>query len=102
MITLVARLTAKDGEFETMRSLALAMADAVSAHEPGNVLYAVAEGSGERELVLIERYKDEAALEAHRSAAHFRKIGKQFAPTLAGPPDIVFRLTDCASEQQQH
>jgi len=95
MITLIARLKAKDGEFETMRRLAVAMAKAVSADEPGNALYAVAEGSGDHELVLIERYQDDAALAAHRASDHFKSIGKQLAPTLAGPPDILFRLSDC-------
>ena len=95
MITLIARITAKPGEFDTMRGLALDMSKAVTSNEPGNLLYVVTEGSGEGQLVLIERYKDGAALDAHRAADHFKTSGRQLGPTLAGPPEIVFRLSDC-------
>ena len=97
MITIIARLTAKEGEFENLRTCALEMSAAVAANEPRNELYAICEGAGPNTLVFVERYADEEALEAHRSSAHMKTIGRKIGATLAGKPDILFRLTDCTS-----
>lgn len=96
MITIIARLTAKGGEFENLRACALELSAAVAANEPRNELYAICEGAGPNTLVLVERYADEEALETHRCSAHMKTIGRKIGPMLAGKPDIVFRLTDCA------
>jgi quinol monooxygenase YgiN len=95
MITIIARLTAKDGEFQNLRACALELAAAVAANEPGNQLYAICEGAGPTMLVLIERYADAQALEAHRGSEHLKTIGRKIGATLVGKPDILFRLTDC-------
>jgi quinol monooxygenase YgiN len=95
MITIIARLTAKEGEFDNMRACALELSAAVAANEPRNELYAICEGGGPNMLVFVERYADEAALEAHRTSDHMRTIGRRIGATLAGKPDILFRLTDC-------
>lgn len=92
MIILIARLTAKDGELDTLRARTLEMADAVSANEPGNTQYLVTEGAEANQIVIIEGYEDEAALDAHRQSEHFRAIGKMIGPALAAAPEIVFRL----------
>jgi quinol monooxygenase YgiN len=95
MITIIARLTAKEGEFENMRACALEMSAAVAANEPRNELYAICEGAGPNTLVLVERYADAQAVEAHRSSEHMKTFGRKIGATLAGKPDILFRLTDC-------
>jgi quinol monooxygenase YgiN len=96
MITIIARLTAKEGEFDTMRACALELSAAVAANEPRNELYAICEGAGPNTLVVVERYADAEAVEAHRASDHMKTIGRKIGATLAGKPDIVFRLTDCA------
>jgi quinol monooxygenase YgiN len=95
MITIIARLTAKEGEFDNMRAFALELSAAVAANEPRNELYAICEGAGPNTLVLVERYADAEALEAHRASDHMKTIGRKIGATLAGKPDILFRLTDC-------
>lgn len=97
MITIIARLTAKEGEFENLRACALELSAAVAANEPRNELYAICEGAGPNTLVVVERYADEQALEAHRSSAHMKIIGRKVGATLASKPEILLRLTDCAS-----
>jgi quinol monooxygenase YgiN len=96
MITIIARLTSREGEFDNMRACALELSAAIAANEPRNLLFAVGEGAGPNTLVLVERYVDEAALEAHRASDHMKTIGRKVGATLAGRPEILFRLTDCA------
>ena len=96
MITIVARMTAKDGEFENMRALALELSAAVAVSEPANHLYAICEGSGPNTLILIERYADEASIEAHRNSDHLRNIGRKIRETLAFRHEVLFKLTECA------
>jgi quinol monooxygenase YgiN len=98
MITIIARLTAKDGEFQNLRACALELSAAVAANEPRNQLYAICEGAGPNTLVLIERYADAQALEAHRNSEHLKTLGRKIGATLTGKPDILFRLTDCEVE----
>ena len=95
MITVIARMTAKDGEFANMRAHALELSAAVAAHEPANHLYAICDGPEPNTLILVERYADETALEAHRASDHLKTIGAKIRGTLAARTDILFRLTDC-------
>lgn len=96
MITIIARMTAKDGEFETMRACAVELSRRVADSEPDNALYAICEGAEPNQLILVERYKDEASIEAHRQSEHLRALGKRIRATLAFPHEVLFRLTDCA------
>lgn len=95
MITIIARMTAKDGEFENMRALALELSAAVAEKEPLNNLYAICEGPDSNTLILVERYADEVAIEAHRNSDHLREIGRKIRGTLAFRHEVLFRLTDC-------
>ena len=96
MITIIARMTAKDGQFDAMRALAMELSRAVAENEPDNALYAICEGAEPNQLILVERYKDEASIEAHRGSDHLRTIGKKIGATLAFRHEVLFRLTDCA------
>jgi quinol monooxygenase YgiN len=95
MITIIARMTAKAGEFDNMRAYALELSRRVSESEPDNALYAICEGGEPNQLILVERYKDEASIEAHRRSEHLRELGKKIGATLAFPHEVLFRLTDC-------
>jgi quinol monooxygenase YgiN len=96
MITIIARMTAKEGEFDNMRAFALELSAAVSANEPANDLYAICEGGEPNTLILVERYADEASIEAHRNSDHLKTIGRKIRETLAFRHEVLFRLTDCA------
>jgi quinol monooxygenase YgiN len=96
MKTIIARLTAKEGEFENLRACAIGLSAVIAANEPRTALYAICEGAGPNTLVFIERYADEEAFEAHRSSAYMKTIGRQIGPMLIGKPEILLRLTDCA------
>jgi quinol monooxygenase YgiN len=96
MKTIIARLTAKEGEFENLRACAIELSAVIAANEPRTALYAICEGAGPNTLVFIERYADEEAFEAHRSSAYMKTIGRQIGAMLIGKPEILLRLTDCA------
>ena len=55
-----------------------------SRKEPGCVMYQVHRHRTEpRRFFIYEQYKDEAALEAHRAAAHFLQYAKKELPKIA-------------------
>lgn len=63
--------------------------------EAGNLHYAIYQSADSRtEIILHERYKDEAALNAHKDSAHYQQIVVgQIIPTLeTRRPIIVTKL----------
>ena len=61
--------------------------------EPGNLFFQLHRSREEvGSYTVIEQYRDEAALAAHRDSEHYRAIPATFGGFMAGPPDI--RLLD--------
>ena len=92
MLAVVATLKVKpdsEAEFETV---AQEMVAAVKANEPGCLLYILTRSAEPQTYVILERYADQAASDAHVASAHFREIGPRMGPFLAGRPEIL-RLT---------
>ena len=78
--TMVVKFRAKPGKSEEMKAFWLEMQKEVARAEPGNVQYDLLVMAGDPEVyVIIERYKDSAAVAAHgtsdRAKAMFAKIG---------------------------
>jgi quinol monooxygenase YgiN len=73
MIVLLVHMTVKPGKAEECIELLKAVA-AESSKEPGCLQY-MAHQSAENPLTFVfyERYKDEAAFEAHRNSPHFAR-----------------------------
>ena len=63
-------------------------AQAVRSDEPGNKLYALHKTADVNVYVMLERYDDQAALDAHRAAPHFKELGRKLGDYLAGRPDV--------------
>ena len=89
MIGIVATLKVLDGknaEFEAAFSEAMA---AVRADEPGNLFYSLVKSRAEPNTYkVLEGYKDEAAIAAHRDSAHYKALGPKLGPCMAGRPEI--------------
>ena len=89
MIGIVATLKVLDGknaEFEAAFSEAMA---AVRADEPGNLFYSLVKSRAEPNTYkVLEGYKDEAAIAAHRDSAHYKALGPKVGGCLAGRPDV--------------
>lgn len=59
--------------------------------EPGNELYDLyraASATGTAVFVLLERYRDQAALEAHRATEHYKTYRATIMEHLGGPIDV--------------
>lgn len=79
-------LPGKNAEFE---SVFAELAKAVRRDEPGNNFYALHKSKTDPQLyVVLEQYKDMAAIAAHRDAPHFKEIGKKMGTCMAGAPEV--------------
>ena len=90
MLGAVAEITVKDGQQAEFEKLALEMEQAVNANEPGIMFYRLFKVQGETtKYVFMEQYKDQAAVEAHRAAEHFRRIGRAMGAHMDGAPKVT-------------
>ena len=89
MIGIVATLQIQDGKHAEFEGVFRELSEKVRAAEPGNLCYQLTKSrSAPNTYKVLELYKDEAALAAHRESDHFRTIGARMGPCLAGRPDI--------------
>ena len=65
--SIVATLNAKAGQEDALKTIALQLAAAVRANEPGCLLYTLSQGEDKSSFVFMERYTDDAALAFHRT-----------------------------------
>lgn len=79
----------KDGSEQGFEAVAKEMIDAVRANEPGNEFYSLFRTERPREYVFIERWHDQAAMDAHMTAPHVREIGPRFMEYVEGDPDMT-------------
>ena len=90
MLGAVAEITVKDGSQAEFEKLAMEMEAAVNANEPGIMFYRLVKVQGETtKYVFMEQYKDAAAVEAHRAAEHFKRIGRAMGAFMDGPPKVT-------------
>lgn len=88
MIGVIAALTVKEGKMEDAVQAIRGLMTQV-AKEEGTLSYTLNRyPSDPNTIVIMERYRDKAALEAHSSTPHFKAFFKQIGPLLAGKPDI--------------
>ena len=91
MLGVIAKLTIKPGTNADFEATMKALQAKVRSDEPGNKLYALhktADVNNVNVYVMLERYDDQAALEAHRAAPHFKELGRKLGDYLAGRPDV--------------
>jgi quinol monooxygenase YgiN len=75
MAVLVARYYVRAGEGDQVEAALREMAALVHEREPDCILYEVNRSQEDpNEFLLYERYRDSAALEAHRETPHFKAI----------------------------
>jgi quinol monooxygenase YgiN len=93
MLAIIATLNVKPGMEAEFEAVALELVAKVNALEPGCTLYTLSRGSAPQSYVFMERYVDQAALDAHRITAHFKELGARMGAFLAGRPEVQ-RLTE--------
>ena len=87
--SIVATLKAKPGQEDALKSIALQLAAAVRANEPGCLLYTLSKGDDPVTYVFMERYANDEALAAHRGTDHFRSLGREMGAFMDGPPSVL-------------
>jgi len=82
MVVLAVTWMAKQGHEAEVSAIFAKLTEA-SRKEPGCVMYLVHRHKTDpRRFLVYEQYRDDAALEAHRSSAHFLQYAKKELPKL--------------------
>ncbi len=90
-IGVIARLKIQDGKNGEFEGIFARLAEAVRANEPGNNFYALHRSRDDANTyVVMEQYKDQAALDVHGNSEHFKTIGAEMGSCLAGRPEIEY------------
>jgi quinol monooxygenase YgiN len=90
-VGVVATLTVAEGKNADFEAAFSELMAAVRANEPGNEFYAVFRcRDNPQQYRVLERYADQAALDAHSKSDHFRSSGPKLAPCMAAAPVIEY------------
>lgn len=88
MIGVTARGKIKEGKEAAFEEFCKEVIDAVRANEPGNLFYSLFRTERKGEYVFIERWTDQAAIDAHGKAPHMKDALPRFAEFVAGPVEL--------------
>ena len=89
MVALIAKMKIKEGKMDEATELFRDLVPKVAAEE-GTVAYAVCRDKVHPDLlVVVERYRDKEAIQAHSSTPHFKEFSKALGALLDGKPDII-------------
>jgi quinol monooxygenase YgiN len=90
MIGAVAELTVKEGSQAEFEKVALELEAAVNANEAGIIFYKLFKvRDASNKYIFMEQYADAAAVDAHRAAEHFKRLGRAMGPFLEGAPTVT-------------
>ena len=90
MVSVVARMRAKEGRTRDLEKVLRELADQVRTNEPGCELYRAARSKHDSALyVVMERYADDEALATHSNAEHFRARLPEMLECCEGTPEIA-------------
>ena len=90
-VGVVATLTVAAGKNADFEAAFGELMAAVRENEPGNEFYSVFQcKDNPQQYKVLERYVDQAALDAHSKSDHYRTIGSKLAPCMAAAPAIEY------------
>ena len=88
MLGLIAKIPVQQGKVEEAIEMFRGLMAQV-AKEEGTMSYTLNRSDKDpNTLVVMERYKDKAALDFHSSTPHFKEFSSKLPAVLAGKPDI--------------
>jgi quinol monooxygenase YgiN len=89
MLGLIAHVPVQEGKVEEAIKMFRELMVKV-AEEEGTLSYTLNRSDKDpNTLVMMERYKDKAALDFHSSTPHFKELSSKLPSVLAGKPEIV-------------
>ena len=89
MIGIVATLKIKPGMEQPFEAVAKELVAKVNANEPGCRLYALHHGEQPNTYIFMERYADQAAVEAHRATDYFKALGRKMGEYMDGRAEVL-------------
>jgi quinol monooxygenase YgiN len=89
MLAVVATIKVKPGQGAEFEAVAKELASKVNENEKGCLLYVLCKGDQPDTYYFLERYADEAAIEAHRNSAHFKELGRKMGQYMEGRPELL-------------
>ncbi len=89
MIGIVATIKVKPGMEKEFEAVAKELVAKVNSSEPGCKLYALHHGEAPQTYVFMERYADQAAVDAHRVTDHFKSLGRKMGEYMDGRADVM-------------
>jgi quinol monooxygenase YgiN len=93
MLGVVATIKVKPGMEPQFEAVARELVAKVNANEPGCRLYVLHRAEAPQTYVFMERYADQAAVEAHRATDYFKALGRKMGEFMDGRPEVL-RLTE--------
>ena len=88
-IGIVATLKVQDGKGAEFEAIFKDLAEQVRAKEAGCLMYQLTKSRADPNTYkVLELYKDEAAIAAHRDSAHYKALGPKLGGCMAGRPEI--------------
>ena len=88
MFGTVATIKIKEGKAAEFEKIATELVNKVNENEKGCLLYQLYYGEVPNTYVFMERYADQAAVEAHRSTEYFKTLGRAMAEFMDGKPAV--------------
>ncbi len=86
MLGVTVHIKAKPGREADFEAAAKEMIEAVRANEPGALFYSLFKTDQPGDYYFMERWADQAALDAHMTAAHVEDISPRFMDCVDGDP----------------
>jgi len=89
MLGIVATIKVKPGMEKDFEAVARELVAKVNASEPGCTLYALHRAETPGTYVFMERYRDQAAVDAHRATEHFKTLGRKMGEYMDGRAEVL-------------
>ncbi|MBI2203638.1 MAG: antibiotic biosynthesis monooxygenase [Candidatus Rokubacteria bacterium] len=89
MLGVVATIKVKPGMEKEFEAVAKELVAKVNASEPGCKLYALHHAEAPGTYVFMERYADQAAVDAHRATEHFKTLGRKMGDYMDGRAAVL-------------
>ncbi len=90
-VSIIAKLTANDGQREDLVAALQPMLDHVEANEPDTLRYILMEDTSDPNLLwMYEQYTSDEAFAAHGTSEAMKELGMAVRPFAAARPELIF------------
>ncbi|KAA8651903.1 hypothetical protein EYZ11_009454 [Aspergillus tanneri] len=84
----IVKLVPQPGKFDQVVEAFKTLVQYIEGEEPNTQIYFAVQPNNSKELVFVEKYKDQDSLKAHVSSVAFKQFSKTIGGSLAAPPEI--------------